>query len=124
MDAYFECPRCNRYVNGIQSLGKMQCSYHPGDLEYLDINGKEVCRYSCCKKRPRVIRYNAMSVMLGGQSEYTPPKVKGCKACDCGTDFEPVAVTDVAEYIAEGLMDPSEWKRFDKHNMYIHRKII
>ena len=122
LETYFECPRCDRYLNGFQSLGKLQCSYHPGDLEFINKNKKEICVYSCCKKRPVQINYNAMSLMLGGIVERVHPKVKGCVACDCGNDFEPVAVQDIAEFIADGTLEPASWKRFDQETMYIHRK--
>ncbi len=122
LETYFECPRCDRYLNGLQSLGRLECSYHPGDLEYIDKDGKDYWQYSCCKRRPARHLYDSMAVMLGGVMEVPHARVKGCTPCDHGNDFAPVAVADIAEYIADGSLEPSAWKRFDQESMYVHRE--
>tara|TARA_Y100001954_G_scaffold236984_1_gene299315 strand:+ start:6476 stop:6871 length:396 start_codon:yes stop_codon:yes gene_type:complete len=118
LERYFVCNRCRRYTNGVLSIGRWECSYHPGHEEYVTINGEEICRFSCCKQRVRALKYHDLGVLMG-QSEHCVRRPKGCTPCDCGDDLTPVHVDDMLDYLTD--IDYAQWKGFDSRTMTLHR---
>ena len=96
------CPRCDRYTSPMHSMGRWECSYHPG--EYIVDEG-----YSCCGKKVRALRYNPTSVLLGQSEHYVRPP-RGCTPCDCGNDLADIHIEDIAHVVDQ--IDIDKWKGF------------
>lgn len=104
----FVCPRCGRYAAPITSMGRWQCSYHPGEY---DVDKG----YSCCGQKVRSLRINPTCTMLGQQERYVPPP-RGCTPCDCGTDLSSVHIQDIAHLV--DIIDIDKWKGFIYPTLY------
>jgi len=118
LEKQFICHRCKRYTNGVLCIGRWQCRYHPGEEEFVTINDKDICRFSCCHQRVRDLKYNDLAVIMG-QQEHCVRRPKGCTPCDCGDDFAPVHVDELTEFIRD--IDHTKWKGFDTKTMILHR---
>ena len=118
MEVSFICDRCKRYTNNMVSMGRWQCSFHPGAEEFVTINGKEICRFSCCHKRVRDLKYNDLAVIMG-QQEHCVTRSRGCTPCDCGNDLDAVHIDDLTDFIQQ--MDHTLWRGFDSNTMILHR---
>lgn len=102
MRRYYVCPRCDRYTTPISSMGRWECSYHPGT--YIVDKG-----YTCCGQKVKKLRYNPTCVLLGQQEHYVKPP-RGCTPCDCGTSLADVHIEEIAHMV--DVMDVDKWKGF------------
>lgn len=105
----FVCPRCDNYSSKLTTMGRWQCSHHPG--EYDPEKG-----YSCCGQKIRPLRYNPTYVLLGAREEFVKPP-KGCTPCDCGTDLARIHIDDIKNMLDQ--IDIDKWQGFEYP--YLHR---
>ena len=98
----FVCPTCDKYTSKLLSMGRWECSFHPGTYD-VDTG------YSCCGKKVREIRYNPISVALGQQEHYVP-EPKGCTPCDCGGIQGNIHIEDIASFV--DIIEVDKWKGF------------
>lgn len=92
------CINCDRDFDLLTSMGKLECTQHPG---YLQTNG----RYSCCGLRETPLRYRKNIDITGLYPAYNdfgylngycvrnkqpiPTRRRGCQKCDCSTSSKP-----------------------------------
>ena len=68
--------------------------------------------------RVRDLKYNDLAVLMG-QQEHCVIRPRGCTACDCGDNLDPVHIDDLTSFIEE--IDHDNWKGFDSNTMILHR---
>lgn len=108
MDKLFVCPRCDRYVSKMTSMGRWECCYHPGEYD-VDTG------FSCCGRKVRELNYNPTYVALGAR-EMNVREPKGCTPCDCGDNLRSIDIHDIAEFVDQIEVD--KWKGFDFPTLY------